>query len=190
MRKPSTSPILPAFSEAYIRPEVRLEIGPLASWVPSASHIIKPYVAETLPELFTDPTCSVLTISAERTFWEKVTTLHQEAHRDVQFPAATRRHYYDLCKLAESSMRGRRPFRSRPSCRRGPIKERFYPSKWARYDLAVPGSMKLLPASQSQLKELERDYEDMQVMLFGTPPTFTRVLDVLRDLEQGINSLK
>jgi len=32
-----------AFTEAYIRPEVRLEIGPLASWVPSSAHVIQPY---------------------------------------------------------------------------------------------------------------------------------------------------
>ena len=32
-----------AFAEAYIRPEVRLEIGPLASWVPSVTRTIRPY---------------------------------------------------------------------------------------------------------------------------------------------------
>jgi hypothetical protein len=32
-----------AFEAGYIRPAVRLEIGPLASWVPSNSHIIKAY---------------------------------------------------------------------------------------------------------------------------------------------------
>src|ERR1700733_6864834 len=31
-----------AFAETYIRPEGRLEIGPLASWVPSARHVIRP----------------------------------------------------------------------------------------------------------------------------------------------------
>src|SRR5260370_22442461 len=34
-----------AFGVAYIRPAVRLEIGPLASWVPSSSHGIKAYAA-------------------------------------------------------------------------------------------------------------------------------------------------
>ena len=38
-----TSPA--AFSETYLRPDVRLEIGPLASWVPSAPHVIRPYAA-------------------------------------------------------------------------------------------------------------------------------------------------
>jgi hypothetical protein len=57
-----------AFSEAYIRPEVRLEIGPLASWVPSAAHTIRPYAFEVFPEIFENPHCPVVAIAAERTF--------------------------------------------------------------------------------------------------------------------------
>ena len=44
-----------SFSVDYIRPEVVLEIGPLASWVPSASHGIRPYAAEEFPQLFAEP---------------------------------------------------------------------------------------------------------------------------------------
>src|SRR6185312_14261192 len=57
-----------AFSEAYIRPEVRLEIGPLASWVPSAIYTIRPYAYDALPRVFENPACEVVAISAERTF--------------------------------------------------------------------------------------------------------------------------
>jgi hypothetical protein len=95
-----------AFSEEYIRPEVRLEIGPLASWVPSAAHIIRPYAYDLYPELFENPECPVVAISAERTFWEKATILHQEAHRPGLIPARHSRHYYDLYKLALSPIRG------------------------------------------------------------------------------------
>jgi hypothetical protein len=65
-----------AFSEAYIRPEVRLEIGPLASWVPSAAHVIRPYAYDAFPAVFENPACPVIAIAAERTFWEKATILH------------------------------------------------------------------------------------------------------------------
>jgi hypothetical protein len=69
------------------------------------------------------------------------------------------------------------------------FKQRFYPSAWARYDLAVPGTFTLLPATQSQLADLERDYREMQVMLFGDPPEFGSMLDALRKLETEINSI-
>ena len=68
------------------------------------------------------------------------------------------------------------------------FKQRFYPCAWARYDLAIPGSLKLLPAAPSQLKGLAHDYENMQAMLFGTPPEFGEVLDELKALEAEINA--
>jgi Nucleotidyl transferase AbiEii toxin, Type IV TA system len=178
-----------AFAETYIRPEVRLEIGPLASWVPSAKHLIHPYAFDVLPKVFEDPACEVVAIAAERTFWEKATILHQEAHRKTQIPPRYSRHYYDLYKLAVS--RVRKSALADPKLLEDVVafKQRFYPSAWARYDLAVPGSLKLLPATASQMKDLAQDYERMQVMLFGTPPDFSEILDELKILEAEINAI-
>ena len=178
-----------AFSEAYIRPEVRLEIGPLASWVPSSAHIIRPYASAVFPEVFENPACPVIAIAAERTFWEKATILHQETHRQTLIPQRYSRHYYDLYKLALS------PIRDAAFARRSLLpevvkfKERFYPSTWARYDLAVPGSFKLLPTTGSQIAALDHDYQDMQMMLFGEAPSFTSILEVLGQLEGQINAI-
>lgn len=41
-----------AFDDTYIRPEVRLEIGPLASWQPSREFTITSYAAQYFPRLF------------------------------------------------------------------------------------------------------------------------------------------
>jgi hypothetical protein len=57
-----------AFPASYIRPEVRLEVGPLAAWVPSAVQTIQPYVADVSPNSADKLSCEVLTILAERTF--------------------------------------------------------------------------------------------------------------------------
>ncbi len=43
-----------AFSDEYLRPQIRLEIGPLGSMVPYGKHIVRPYLAEAFPEHF-DP---------------------------------------------------------------------------------------------------------------------------------------
>ena len=177
-----------AFAETYIRPEVRLEIGPLASWVPSATHVIRPYAFDVVPGVFEDPVCEVVAIAAERTFWEKATILHKEAHRKTQIPQRHSRHYYDLYKLAVSRVRA--TAFAVPKLLQDVVafKRRFYPSAWARYDLAVPGSLKLLPATPSQVKALAQDYEEMQVMLFGAPPEFRDILDELKHLEAEINA--
>lgn len=178
-----------AFSESYIRPEVRLEIGPLGSWAPSRVHSIQPYAAEILPKLFDDPSCAVLTIVAERTFWEKATILHQEAHRESVMPQRHSRHYYDLYKLALSPVRKEALSALPLLAEVVQFKQRFYPSQWARYDLAQPGTFRLLPAADAHWSALQLDYEQMQVMLFGDRPDFPSILRGLQELEAEINSM-
>lgn len=56
-----------AFNNVYLRPEILLEIGPLAAWLPSAVAMIQPYAAVYFPQAFTRPTCQVPTILAKRT---------------------------------------------------------------------------------------------------------------------------
>jgi len=178
-----------AFSESYIRPEVRLEIGPLGSWIPSKVYTIQPYAAVVLPKLFNDPSCAVLTILAERTFWEKATILHQEAHRESVMPQRHSRHYYDLYKLALSPVRKEALSALSLLAEVVQFKQRFYPSQWARYDLAQPGTFRLLPTADAHRSALQLDYEQMQVMLFGDRPEFPSILRGLQELEAEINSM-
>ncbi len=85
-----------AFDLDALRPQVKLEIGPLASWVPSEPHVVMPYAAEAYGHVFDDPKCPVVATTAERTFWEKATILHQQAHREKAIAANYSRHYYDV----------------------------------------------------------------------------------------------
>ena len=150
--------------------------------------MIRPYAFDVVPEVFENPACEVVAIAAERTFWEKATILHQEAHRTALIPQRYSRHYYDLYKLAASRVRA--SALADPKLLRDVVafKQRFYPSAWARYDLAVPGSLKLLPTTPSHVEDLAQDYEEMQVMLFGAPPEFQDILNELKKLEAEINA--
>jgi hypothetical protein len=65
-------------------------------------------------------------------------------------------------------------------------KETFYPSAWAQYARASPGSLRLLPAETRQAA-LERDYRSMGVMIFGEPPAFDAIMGHLDNLEREIN---
>jgi len=179
-----------AFSEKYIRPEVRLEIGPLASWVPSAVHPIQPYLADVFPQVFENPACGVRTIAAERTFWEKATILHQETNRQGLIPKRYSRHYYDLARLAASDIKGKALQDLGLLSEVVKFKQRFYPSQWARYERAKPGSFKLLPDGPEQLTNLAKDDEDMKIMLFGRVPSFEEILESLSALEIEVNRLE
>lgn len=180
------------FESNYLRPEIRLEIGPLALWVPNSQYEIRSYVAETFPAAFDKASCRVMAIKAERTFWEKATILHAEAFRPESKPLPLRysRHYYDLVMMA-----------AEPSVKAGAFgnldllhtvaefKAKFYPASWARYELAKPGSFKLMP-SEKNLGFLAHDYEQMKVMFFGKIPLFNELLESLQALEVEINALE
>jgi len=136
-----------------------------------------------------NPVFEVIAIDAERTFWEKATILHQEAHRPGAIPARYSRHYYDLYKLSESPIR--RAALANLTLLKSVVefKERFYYTSWARYDLAIPGSFRLSP-TDSQLPALQRDYRAMRDMFYREPPTFGAILVGLAALEQEINTEK
>ena len=66
------------------------------------------------------------------------------------------------------------------------FKRKFYPRAWARYDLAVPGTIELLPASHS-LKSLRTDYAAMKNMIFGNYPSWEMIIQELAELQRIIN---
>jgi len=181
-----------SFGSGYLRPEIRLEIGPLALWVPNARYGIQSYAAEAFPALFNNPTCYVNAIKAERTFWEKVTILHAEVFRPEAKPLPSRysRHYYDLVMMAANPAVKKAALSDLALLRTVvEFKTKFYPAPWAHYELSRPPTLKLLPPDHN-LKALASDYQQMQVMFFGEIPEFSDLMNSLRDLEKEINELK
>ena len=176
------------FGNEYLRPEIRLEIGPLAQWIPNAEYTVCSYVAEAFPDLFESPHCSVHAIKAERTFWEKATILHHEANRPEtsSVPARYSRHYYDLYLMAQSEVKAEALADSQLLENVVEFKKRFYPRGWAQYDQAKPGSLKLIPPERV-LKAMRKDYDVMGEMIFGRHPSFDEIIEGLAKLEAEIN---
>ena len=175
-------------NSGYLLPRVKLEIGPLAAWVPHQAFPVMPYVGEALPQLGIKP-FDVPTILAERTFWEKVTILHQEHFRPegLAVPSRFSRHYYDLFKMSPSEV-CRNALADAELLRKVvDFKRKFYPRAWARYDLAYPGEIRLIPPEHS-IKPLADDYAQMRLMIFGDYPQWEDILTGLRNLEAVINS--
>ena len=64
-------------------------------------------------------------------------------------PSRYSRHYYDLFKLAGSPVKDQALSDFKLLEDVVAFKQRFYPSGWARYDLAQPGSFRLIPNQAS-----------------------------------------
>ena len=175
-------------SLAYISPQVVLELGTHAEFVPRDRFTIRSFAAEEFPDLVTDVDVDVVALLAKRTFWEKATILHAEYHRPPEKPLLERysRHYYDVAMLAKGTIRAEALADMPLLAQVVRHKETFYPSAWAQYARASPGSLRLLPAD-SRRAALERDYRSMGVMIFGVPPPFNTIMNELRRLEEDIN---
>ena len=178
------------FTEPYILRMIRLEIGALAAWTPVETKRIRSYASEVYESAFSQPATDILTTSAERSFWEKVTILHREAYRagDKQMPARYSRHYYDLYCFGKSQYK-ESAFRQLDLLERVvAFKKKFYRCPWAKYEEAKPGTMRLVPA-ECHRAELKLDYESMKNMIYGVYPSFEELMNYIRELEEEINQL-
>jgi hypothetical protein len=175
-------------SLAYIAPQVVLELGTHAEFVPHDRFTMRSFVAEEFPKLVPEGDVEVVALLAKRTFWEKATILHAEYYRPTEKPLPDRysRHYYDVAMLAQKPIRAEAMADTTLLGQVVRHKETFYPSAWAHYDLAQPGSLRLLPPRE-RLPALERDYRNMGVMIFGEPPPFETIMETLGELEAEMN---
>ena len=176
------------FEEEYIRPEIRLEIGPIAEWTPSHQRNIQSFSVECYPSVFQRPSTDILTVDVERTFWEKATILHKVAcSKDSKIARRYSRHYYDMYLLAGSEVKDRALARMDLLNQDVLFKQKFYYTKKASYDTALPGSLKLIPQKEI-IEALKMDYNHMKNMFYEQAPEFDEIIEFIRDLEKEINS--
>lgn len=168
---------------------IRLEVGALAAWTPAKMTKIESYAAEKYPAVFDQNATDILTVAPERTFWEKVTILHHEANRpeNLKMPQRYSRHYYDLYKMSLSSVKEAAFSHQELLQKVVEFKMKFYPRAWAKYEEAVPGTIKLVPP-EYRFSDLQTDYEAMKDMIFGEIPDFKTVLFGVGELEKEINA--
>lgn len=179
-----------AFSDSlpYIKKAVKIEMGARSDHWPADEKLVQPYISDQFPEAISESKVSIHVLGIQRTFWEKVTLLHAECHRNPEKPLPPRvsRHLYDLWAIAQS------PYLD------GALqdldllntvaqhKSIYFKSGWAKYDLAKPGTLRICP-DEYRLKELEADYRDMREMFFNEPPALSVLIETAADLEHRIN---
>ena len=151
-------------------------------------HPVRPWLADEFSEAMADWRCEVVALELERSFWEKATILHAEHHRppEKSMPDRFSRHYADTAALAKHPIA---PIAVENDALRGRVvhwKAQFFGSGWARYDLARPGTFKLVPPTTRE-PALKRDYQSMRDMYLSEPLNFDVILARLTELEQEIN---
>ncbi len=176
-------------SDGYIDISIRLEFGARGDNSPCESKVISSYTQQLLPELFeVPPIIKVTSLTAKRTFWEKVTLLHAEHHRDTTklLPGRIFRHYYDIVMLDQKNMTQEALNDLELLDDVVKNKTTYFPSKWANYSEAKIGSMRLYP-NEVFIESLKRDSENMADMFFGDPPNFNKIMSEIKRIEAIIN---
>jgi hypothetical protein len=172
----------------YIKRSVKLEFGSLTDQQPIGHHTIRPWVAEVLPAVFPDWRCEVVALGIDRSFWEKATILHTEYYRPSNklTPDRFSRHYADTAALANHPIAIKSIKQHELRNRVVLWKSQFFGSSWANYDLAKPGTFRLVPKPE-RIAALRRDYHLMRDMYLTEPADFDDILVILSELEHHIN---
>jgi hypothetical protein len=176
-------------TEGYIQSAVKLEFGARGDISPSEQRIITPYVKEIIPAISTtDMKCSIPTLVAKRTFWEKVTLLHAEHYRDINKPIKQRmfRHYYDLVMLDQNGITVEAAQDTGLLADVVKNKSIYFPDKKAKYEEAHIGTLRLFP-NEAFIEQLKLDRENMAIMFFGVAPNFDETLQKVKIIEGKIN---
>ena len=185
-------PTVNAEPNSYIKPTVKIEAGAKSALDPHREVTVKPYLSDDLPD--TDLLVSnVVTIDAERTFWDKVVILHGlrkwHDNRDEVRQQGNRvsRHYYDLYRLS-SPEAGANAIKN-PSLGADCFRHALMFFNRPDYELqsALEGSFAIMPTA-GMVDELRRDYQAMKGMIFGEVPEFSEVLTSIEKLEIQINA--
>jgi hypothetical protein len=189
-RYPAALPQAEYAGMAYITPRVKLELGARGDPWPTEAKVIRPYAADDYPSFFEAPNCTVTVLSARRTFWEKATALHAEAHRPAESPTPQyfSRHYYDVAMLLDTEEGKAAATDFELLAQVAKHKTVFFRSGWASYDTARPGALRLVPA-EARVKDLRADYRDMAPMMFDDKPLpFDEILTRLQKLQDTVNA--
>lgn len=178
---------------SYVKPIVKIEAGAKSALDPHRAVAIKPYINDVLPDLNLTVK-NVVTIDAERTFWDKVIILHglrrsfdnkgvlrKQGHR-------VSRHYYDIHKLMQSPVMPNAISDKNLAMDCAQHALIFFGRPDSDLEQAVPGSLTITPTTD-MISILERDYQEMSGMIFGEVPEFSDVLEAVSNLESKLNEV-
>jgi hypothetical protein len=170
--------------ESYVKQRVLLECGGKAGLEPSSTHEISPIALEEM-DVYGD-NCKVDVLGCDRTFFEKLTALHEINHRGVdKLGERQSRHIYDIVSINEKFPQ----YLANRDLLEKVVehKKKYFRRGAAKWNEAVPGSLWLTPEGDVA-KALEDDWGQMDIMFpEGTPASFEDMLEQLREIESVIN---
>lgn len=184
-------PAVTVTTDDYIRSAVKIESGAKSALDPHTAAVVTPYVAQDLPDInLTVP--NVITVKAERTFWDKVIILHglrqwYDRRNELRHGGQrVSRHYYDVHQLMQAADASKWQADHALAIDCAHHARLFFGSADLGLDIAAPGTFTLIPGPAMR-DALAKDYEAMAGMVFGNVPPLDEVLASVERFEQIVN---
>ena len=178
----------------YVRPIILLETGTKAAHQPAEDIDVMPLFcqADSFPETGIDIeecTVSVHALSIARTFWEKITFVHQQASTDnaEKFKGRLSRHLDDIFQIYHSE-HGEECLEDLDLLREvAQHKAVYFRQGGVDYESAARGELDLT-LSDALREAFEDDYARMEEMFYEPAPEFGELIDTLSEIEEYVNS--
>jgi hypothetical protein len=186
----STHPRLIQGEVAYLRTDVKIELGTRSDPTPTRIMAVRAEVAAAFPQAFEDPEITLRVLEPVRTFLEKAALLHETGVRLAQGrqrQAILARHYYDLAKLIKAGI-GRQALEDLDPFRRVVASRTIYfRITGMDYDSMLQDGLRLVPL-EPFVGAWAEDYGAMgREMFHGARPGWHEVLESVREWEMALN---
>lgn len=172
-----------SYASNYIKPAIKIEMGPVAAKTPTTNASIEPYCYRSFTAE-NKQAINVRIITIARTFFEKLLILYAECNRPTEkkTPARYSRHYYDVYMIYKSDyfeniLKQKELFEEVKL-----FKSKYYRNAWSKLENCSLKNIKLVP-SNDRLESLYDDYKMMEDMMFGLFPSFGEIVTGLKELE-------
>ena len=177
----------------FIKPEVKVEFGARSTGEPCVERRVECDIADLIPEIIF-PSTDLSAMVAERTFWEKATSMDVFCRRNRGRGNRLSRHWHDLVRLDDAGY-GEKALADRAlALSVSRHKSMFFPEKDADgnridYESAVMGGLQLVPTGEAY-DLLAVDYEAMvrADMFFNDPEPFESIMKRCADIEARANN--
>jgi hypothetical protein len=173
----------------YLPDRVKIEFSVRSQREPKEKREMQTLLNNYFPnDIFGEHSFEVPTISPRITYIEKILLLHEAYNREderTQRTSRMSRHYYDLYRISKeySNILADIPFIE------DIIKHRKSYSRLRHFDYSkfCIGQISIIP-TESVLLKLQSDYDVMaKEMMYGTAPTFSEVVNVVKAIQDAFN---
>lgn len=179
--------------ESYVKPVVLIETGTKSAHDPSEEiEIFSLFTgSESVEEagLYADEhSTTVTSLCISRTFWEKVTFVHQQCSCDSADKVKDRlsRHLYDIHQIYHSD-HGQQCLEDLDLLEKvAKHKATYFQQRGVDYHNAYSGGLDMTMSEDLQ-DAFQEDYARMDEMIYGDKPDFDDLLETLDAIEQHVN---